>query len=344
MRILVFVLMAAAACAQPESTHGWGALGPGASVRGDADGVSLHYELRPKQVALAYLPAPAALAHMRRMRFRVKSDHDTAMGVLLPERAPGGHYVAYFWAPANAWQTIELTPADFAVTDGKNDPVDPDGRLDLDSVESIALLDLAQFFGAMPENPEVPIVIDRPEGAHTFSWTDPEISTGDATAPAVGCIDDFSRGFLQWVTLGGMKLRLSTENPLHAPALQASYPQEEGQVEVLVRRLSNLDLSKASRLSFEIASERESTLMIALEEKDGARHTMTIFPPGQREVFAVNLKLSDFEGAGKIDPSQLKSLMVTDISVAAGGAPGANTIWISKVTTENGAPATPRPQ
>jgi hypothetical protein len=126
---------------------------------------------------------------------------------------------------------------------------------------------------------------------------------------------------------------LSADNPLGTRALRARYAQDEAQFELLLRRLTNLDLSKATRLAFDIASEHEATLVISLESKQGARHNMTIYPPGGRERFHVDLKLSDFEGPGKLDPRQLKTIAITDITAAAGGAPATNTIWIGKVET-----------
>jgi hypothetical protein len=56
-------------------------------------------------------------------------------------------------ALANAWQQAKLTPADFALGDGPNDPTDPDDKLDLDQVEGIATFDFAHFLGSLPENP-----------------------------------------------------------------------------------------------------------------------------------------------------------------------------------------------
>jgi hypothetical protein len=56
-------------------------------------------------------------------------------------------------ALANAWQQVELTPADFALGDGPNDPADPDDKLELDQVEGIAIFDFAHFLGSVPENP-----------------------------------------------------------------------------------------------------------------------------------------------------------------------------------------------
>ena len=346
MRLLTtFVLGALAATAQQSSdvllrqtfetdTAGWAALGPGAAVHATNHALSLTYEPRPKQITAAFLPASPAFARMQRIRFRARSDYDTALAVVLSEKEPGGRYIASFWAPANTWQEIELTPADFVVTDGPGDPVDADGKLDTDSLQGIGIFDLAEFFAALPDSPEFPVAINRPSGTHTILLEDFRLLSSSRQRPGAGVIDAFDRDFLQWITLGGMDLKLSyAGNPLETRALQAKYQQAEGQFGLLLRPLSNFDLSQATRLAFDIASEHESTLVISLELKQGGRYNLTIYPPGGREPFHVNLKLSDFEGPGKLDPAKLKSLGITDITVASGGAPATNMIWIGKVET-----------
>jgi hypothetical protein len=160
-------------------------------------------------------------------------------------------------------------------------------------------------------------------------------------SPSAIPIDAFDRGFLQWITLGGIYLKLSpADNPLGRPELQASYEQVEGKFAVLVGRLSNLDLSKAKRVAFDVASEHEATLVVSLEMKkpgsdQGPRFNVTIYPPAGRKVFHVNLSLDTFEpdqnGTVKLDPARLKSIAITDVTAAAGGEAGSNTIWIGKV-------------
>jgi hypothetical protein len=343
MRALFLVIAGITSLAAQQWTY----IGEGGAVAAEGkSGLTFKYVLGAKTFSAAVLPASGKLDHMQRIRFRVKADHDTAVAVLLSEHKPGGgDYSAWFWAPANQWQQIELSPGDFAVNDGPKDAVDPDGKLDLDQVEGIGILDLAHFFNQLPDGSAFPVVVARSAGAHTL-WLDDFQMLNSAPARAKPSaktisIDSFNRGFLQWITLGGMNLKLvSADNPVVGPALQVSYEQVDGRFAVLVGRLSNLDLSKAKRIAFDIASEHEATLAVSLEMKkpgsdQGPRFNVTIYPPAGRKVFHVNLRLEDFEqtpaGTLKLDPSRLKSITITDVSAAAGGEAGANTIWIGNV-------------
>jgi hypothetical protein len=316
-----------------QDTEGWTTLGNVGSVRVDNGALALTYEVKAKLFCLAVLPATPEVARMGRLRFRVKTDYDTPLAVLLSEKKPGGgNYTAPLWSPANTWQLVELSAADFSASDGRNDPVDADGKLDLDQVEGIGIADVAQFFLGQPDNPDFPVIIARGSGTHTLWIDDFEILGGAAPTRSAMQIDRFDRGFLPWITMGGVQLkRADAGNPLGIPAMQASYQQMDARYGLMLRRLSGIDIAKAERLAFELASEHEATLIVSLETKKGERYNLTIYPPGKREIFHVSLKFSDFEGKGTLDPAQLKSLAITDISAAGGGTEQANTIWIGNV-------------
>lgn len=325
-------------------TGGWTAMGDAAKVApaSGSGGLVFTYELAPKIYSGVVSTAPPDLEKMRRIRFRVKTDHATAMGLVFSEKKPGGNYSAWFWSPANTWQWIELTPADFTVNDGPNDPKDPNGKLDLAEVEGIGLFDLGQFFAQLPGKSEFPLAVQVAQGQHTATIESLEVLSTPGATPRIGenglRIGTLDRDFLDWATPGGMELKLSqSQNPLKAPALQASYQQVKGQFQLLVRRMSGEDLAKAKRLVFDIASDNEVTLMLSLEMNkpeggQGPRFTMPLFPPGGKEVFHVNVDLADFHGDGKFDPSKWRTMAIVDISTASGGTPVANTIWIGNVT------------
>ena len=327
MRTILVLLAGSVACFAQAAD--WMAMGKGGSVRSRDGHMLFAYDLQPGRMSMAVRRAPGDLAGMQRLRFRVKASADMPVALLLSERKPdGANYSAIFWAPANAWQEVELTPADFSVSDGRNDPPDPDGKLDLDQVEGMGVFDLAQFFLNQPDNPEAPVAIDRPTGSRTLELDGLEVVRG-APAAVRRSIDDFDRGFIPWITTGGMKLRLAPKpNPLDLPALEATASAAGGRFGLLVRRVASLDLARAARLTFDVASENETTLVVSLETKSGKRFNQTVYPPGKREVFHVSLKLADFEGDGEFDPVQWKSLAIADAS----GEP--NTLWLAHVAVE----------
>lgn len=335
MRTLLWLPLAAAlAFAQPAAAP-WFALGQGNSLKATVPGtLEFDYVLAPKHLAAMVMPAPPELAQAALIHLSVKADHSTAMAVLLNEKKPGGgNYTAWFWAPAGEWQTVDLTPADFSVTDGEGDPVDADGKLDLDAVESIGILDLTQFFGTVKAETPLPVRMAEASGSHKVLVKDFEVLASSSSRGTA-----FDRGFLDWVSPGGMDLKLSqTGNPLGVRALEASYDHREGEFDLLLRREGTArpaGAPKPSRIVFDVASERETTLVVSLETRkpgggSGPRYTMQIFPPGGREVFHVDLKLADFQGPGKFDPDQWRTTAILDIT----DAEIANRLWIGEVHT-----------
>jgi hypothetical protein len=317
---------------------GWTAVGEGAGVQPASSGnnvLAFDYVLAPKRPAAMVMRAPASLARAGRLRVSLKTDHSTAMAVLLAEKKPGGgNYMAWFWAPAGQWQTVELTPADFTICDGRQDPVDADGRLDLDAVESVGILDLAQYFETLKATASLPVRIADSAGHHTLWLNRFDLLAGPAPRASA-----FDRGFLDWVSPGGADLKLSeTGNPLGERALEASYQHHEGELDVLVRREGRVPIPASGalpkRLAFDIASEREATLVVSLEMKkpgggEGPRYMLPIYPPGGREVFHVDLKLDDFTGPQKFDPIEWRTTAIIDVS----GADEPNTIWIGNLRT-----------
>src|SRR5271157_2575920 len=126
--LLAFAQQAPEVLFRQKEALGWTVLGEGSELHGSGGAMVFSYDVVPKKFSGAVIGAPQGFERMRSIRFAIKTDHDTAIGVLLSEKKPGGgNYAAWFWAPANLRQQIELTPADFSVTDGPGDPVDADG-------------------------------------------------------------------------------------------------------------------------------------------------------------------------------------------------------------------------
>jgi len=338
-------------------TEGWMAMGGTASVKvthdasaikSGAGALAYTYSLDGEGFGAAILPVGARkVAEMRGVRFWVKSDHDTAVGVLLSEKKPGGNYTAIFWAPKDVWQRVDLNLADFAANDGPTDPVDPDGKLDTDQVEGVGLIDLSALFNHVPA--EAPMVVTHSTGSHTLYIDDFEIpSTPAAEAPKPMTVDRFDRSFSSWFTLGGISISVlsSTDNPIGGPALLASIQAADGKIAILTRRVNGPSIAGAKRIAFDVAADHEGTFILSIEvEKKGSatgqgpRYNFMFYPPDGRKVFRVNVSLTDFDHddnspedpASKLEAGRIKTISIGDITAMAGGASGPNKIWIGPV-------------
>ena len=334
------------------NSEGWVAMGPNASVgttnrvgsaKQGRGALEFRYDLS-KTFAAAVLPIDFALQRMKRIRFWAKSDHDTSVALLLAEHKPGGDYTAWFWAPAGQWQLIEFTPADFAVGDGPKDPVDPNGKLDLDQVEGIGILDLAYFRNTLRQSGATNLIIAEASGDHTLLVDEFEVlssASPEKTTPANAMrLDGFDRGFLQWVTIGGMKLSLKNK------AMEVVYQRTEGKIALLTQRLSQMNLSKTKAVSIDLSSETVIALSIELKMAGGGsgpRYSATIPVKASAgtDPQHVELSFSDFDhdenspaGPPMLDPTIIKSIWVVDISAMVGGELGPNKLVISALNAQ----------
>ena len=133
--------------------EGWAAMqvnGAGAKVDATYDKVHLKsgpgsldysYKIANGEMSLAALQvAPGKLAKMNSLHFWLNCDHESTIVVSLSEH-DGGRYSAVCHVPKAHWQEVNLSPSDFILATEPDAPKDPDGKLDVDKVESIALID-----------------------------------------------------------------------------------------------------------------------------------------------------------------------------------------------------------
>jgi hypothetical protein len=335
--------------------HGWKAMGGAGGVRVAKDAANRHDGMNSlafdysagKEISFAILPVEFSLEKMKSLRFWLKTDVSTAVGVLLSEKKPGGDYACWFWSPKDRWQQIVLTPADFTVNDGPNDPKDPDGRLDLDQVQGIGVIDLKIIFNMLAGLQQLPFQIDQLTGSHTLLLNDFQIQT-DGPEPAAAkdavVIDDFKRPFARWLSLGGMEISLrADENPAGKPSLEASYRQTPGKFALISHRIGNIDLSKCDRLSFDIASRKDAQIAVSIEmvkvNGKGARYTHMLEVAGEMKPHQESIPFAEFvldensppDPAGKFDPARARTISLLDVTSALGNETLTNTLWLADV-------------
>ena len=340
---LAAAVMVSAAAADDE----WMAFGPGAAIHKSGETVSLQYKVSPGQPSMAVLPTPAAkLAGMTHLQFRVRTDVSTGVAVLLAEKKPGGDYSTVFWSPKGEWQQIDLTPADFVLNDGPKDPKDPDGRLDLDQVEHIAVLDLGSMFAQAGANPMM--AFTKIAGEHKLDLEAMRVVTGRGKTEAHGVvIDDFQRGFLGWFTPGGGELVLSKSgNLLGKPAMEFRYLQDPGKVAVAMHGLGQTDLRQTKELVFEVASKLDAHMVVMLEMqkvdgKPGPRYNLD-FEISGGQTGHMRMPFEEFtlaedsppDPAGHLDLGKVRSIGLADVRGLLTGAMEENTVWVADMRAQ----------
>jgi hypothetical protein len=301
-------------------------------------------------VDLLVRPTPdGALTKMRSLRFWARTDEDTPLAVALTEK-DGGRYIAFAWLPKNTWQQVMLAPSDFWLSDNKGDPPDPDGKLDLDQVENIGVVSVWSFLAIATSNdPNASALFANHLGPHTL-WLDDFTASAAAlpeTAPAAApgdskgvWLEDLSREPLAWLLIGNAQMRREVEGtPLKTPAIQLDYTQAQMNIVVLIHNLRGLDLSKTDRLSFEVASQQTATLIIQLEEKNGAKYNATAEIPAGATATRKTISFTDFtladdsppDPVGHLDRAQIKTIAFVDITGILGAGQGKNTLWIGPI-------------
>lgn len=299
------------------------------------------------------------LAKMRSLSFWAKSDINAPLTVALTEKE-GGRYTAVTWIPKNQWVHVVLLPEDFALADGKDDPKDPDGKLDMDQVENISLLNMWEFLPiAAKTNPASVALFPAQTGEHTL-WLD-DFTASSVTAPFDSpeplhpetdkngiWIDGLRRDALNWLPLGSTEMQLDKSAPTKSRAIRLDYSQEMGKVSALVHDLHNLNLTKYDHLEFDIAGSKPAKLVVSLEERGGARYNTVIDLAGGNATSRKALYFSDFKLAddsppdpnNRLDLDQLKSITILDFS---GFVPGfinppkqEETLWIGPIRATKG--------
>jgi hypothetical protein len=367
--VIVVIFLGGSACSRkPEpaatiiqtfetSDEGWVPYGHGARVdvtrdsalvKSDQAALAVNYTFNPGDFGSAVLPLEVGqMARTPNLRFWIRTDHATAIIVVLSEKQPGGgYYSSWFWSPKQQWQYIELAPSDFSLNMGPNDPKDPNGRLDLEQVNGLGLSDLGQAFQQIGVDPAYPLIVDRPTGSHTFSFDNLELSSRGVSHGKL--LGDPRRKFTAWITLGGAQIAVEEQdNPLKEPATKISYAQTPGRSVVLSHSLMQASLGGAGKLQFRAASAKDSQLLVYLEEKkmgatEGPRYTSALTVAGGSKPIDQTIDFSGFtfdrtgppDPNGRLDGAELKSISLIDITATTTQKSAPNTLWIGAMSPQ----------
>lgn len=334
-----------------EDVAGWVAIGPKSKIvvfhdpalGAPTTGAMRHnYEIKKGGFNALYLPiSGGSIDAAKSLKFSVRTDQSTLLVVALQEEE-GGRYTALIHAPKDRWQPVELAIEDFALAMDKDDPKDPNAKLDLNMVTSLAVADLSQFF-AQVEDPGAKALFDIKPGNHTlylddFTVTKDTVPVSTSSAGNDVRLDTFSHPQLAWFGLGAVNLSRVLGKPMEGAGLKADYRQAPGKMVVLSRTLSPWVLTQAKALSFDAAATKGTKLIVQVEERDGGKYNATVDVPSGEERKQFKLPFADFKPAddakdpnGKLDVGSIKTLNLIDATGMLGGTEQDNTLWIGNL-------------
>ncbi len=290
--------------------------------------------------------APSLLLHpvtspppttVKGLRFWIKTDAATWMAVILQERG-GPRYAATFQSPGSAWLQVELALADFGPGLDKNDPKDPNGKLDIAEIEGLGFLDLSVMM-AEDESGQMLKMLGLKEGQRTI-WLD-EIEVLSATSPETSkpaegelMLESLTRPQLPWLVTGWVKAALVSGAPLNSKAVKLDYKRNTGEIAAMVRFLPPGRLEGTSGLRFRAAAAQQTTLLVQVEETSGGKYNAMVELAAGSEPKDAAVNWSDFSADsdskdtdGKLNPAQIKQILLLDVASMAGDGQ-TNTLWV----------------
>jgi hypothetical protein len=328
----------------------WMGLGTTAmvSLTHDADHVKegkgalqFDYAANKGELNALLLPIPdGTLTKMKSLHFWIRADYPTVFAVSLQEK-DAGRYSAVFSAPGKTWQEVQLEPADFVLGEEANDPKDPDGKLDLDQVNSIAIADYGQIF-VQTDNADLQALFHIQKGPHTLNLDEFTVSA-EPISPAEGkerMLDTPSRPQISWLGLGDVKVIRATGKPLVGPGLRADYHQSPTKIMGLLKRIPRGRLKGMDQILFTAAATKPTKLVLQLEQVGGGKYRTIVDVPGSSEAKEFSLPFTGFEMTddsgdrnGHFTPDQVNQIVILDASGIVDGADTDNTLWINKLRT-----------
>jgi hypothetical protein len=262
-----------------------------------------------------------------------------------------GRYVAFFYSPGNKWQEVSLGATDLILSTDTNDPKDPNGKLDMDKVMAVALLDVKQMMAQGDDTPFTEL-FGLVRGEHKIWLRDFKLTTETLPGvafltPSDGRLDTFGHPQAGWMGIGGVKLGIHSGSPLTGRGLKATYTQGPMRFAGIVRTFPEGRLTGKKGLQVAFTSEKDSKVVVQLEERNGGKYNVLMDIPGGNSVKEFDLPFNEFKAADdskdtndQLDLDKVHQIVIIDISGPAGMASSdrENNLIVARLRTTGGTP------
>ena len=285
------------------------------------------------------LPLPEGLAGLGEVAFALRAQLSTPIVVTLAEGDDGPRYNCLLWCAADEWSEFSLALDDF-VSD-LDGPVDPNGRLDLELVNGIALIDADSFVRAIAE--QSPLFDAEPAAEQTL-WLDefvlragePPAAMPEVPAPLAHYTPPM-RGFL---VIGGRDVTVASEEQDDgAYALRLGYTMPATTILGLMNAIQPDALADCSAIRLHARTNRQVTLIVALEEQrepgdlGKSRYESVVTLEPSEDLQTITLPLALFKLAddqtdpdGALNADLVNMLSIADVTAIFTGGEVINTL------------------
>lgn len=323
----------------------WTVLGAGSSAQaGREEGWSrqgrpaldYRYEVGKGQLSILVLPINgAALAKAGGLSFAAKASHMSNLVLALEEQG-GGRWSLPVTINAGQWQEVRLALEDLVLAVGGDAPPDGNGRLDLERVQRLSIVDVGAMLAS--KSSDMMRLFGIPGGAHRLAIDELRF-IGPATRAEAGAesLDGFARPSPPWSTFGASRAEVGREAPLRQPGWVVDYRKQMGAVMSVIRPVPVGALAGADALELSLASRIKTSLVLKLEQSDGDKFEASFDLPGSSELQMVSLKFADFKRsddsasrASKPKPEKISNLLLLDIGGLFANK-GENRLWLQRL-------------
>lgn len=298
--------------------------------------VDYRYRVGKGQLSVLVLPTPGgALGKASGLSFFAKSDHMITLAVALEEQG-GGRWTLPVVLNAGAWQKVQVIFDDMVLATGGDAPADANGRLDVDRVARITVVDVGAMLASTSS--DIMRLFDISAGARRLAIADMQFDSAEArTRTAEPSLDGFDQPQAPWSVFGATRSELASAQPLTRNGLVVDYDKKSGAVMSLIRALPPAAMAGATALDISIGSRMKAKLVFKLEQSDGGKFETAFELPGDSRLQDVQLKLADFKRSddsgtrnAKPDAAKASNLILLDVG-GLFASKGNNRLWLQRV-------------
>ncbi|MEN6644145.1 MAG: hypothetical protein ABFE08_17035 [Armatimonadia bacterium] len=255
-------------------------------------------------------------------------------------------YVYMIYVQAGDWHVLDLPLSDFILEESAKDE---NGKLDLDQVAGLGVVDPALWLMAEAAGGKFPFFMSQPNRRDL--WLD-EVKMLPAApqrlraatldgAPA-RMVEDCDGDSAYWFVLGGRNLRVGTssDQAVEGSSLRLDYELPSKSLLAMAHVVRPGLLQGIKRVAFGVRAGAACTLAVTLKEGDKSGYTTLVeVPEGQWQQFVLPLEKfrlndEDVDPDTGLQPEKVTSILFIDVTALVGAKETANSLWLDEVMAQ----------